>query len=262
VRAAAAPGRIDVIDTAALPWSPGETEGLTFRCQVLLDGADGGPEALRFRFDPTPSVYAHMHLTSQFQVLLGGGMDMPRGIELRALDVHYTDHRVPYGPFRVLEGHDMLVLHPKRGGLLATNDLESREAINRGGRLVVGSPSAVEWRQVKGSSLRMKPVLASGDGAVRVTLIECPPGAGIQAGPAEFGRYEVVVAGSVVLDGRSLPPPAIRYVEGPGAPPAPLVAGPQGATLMLLTFDADSRRGGLTDESISIRAEEAMRSAI
>jgi hypothetical protein len=259
---ATAPARIDVVDTVGLPWNPGETEGLTFRCQVLLDGADGGPEALRFRFDPTPSVYAHMHLTSQFQLVLDGGMDMPRGIELRALDVHYTDHRVPYGPFRVLEGHDMLVLHPKRGGLLATNDFESREAINRGGRLVVGSPSAVEWRQVTGSPLRMKPVLASDDGTVRVTLIECPPGAGIRAGSAEFGRYEVVAVGSVLLDGRSLLPPAIRYIEGSDAAPAPLVAGPEGATLMLLTFDGDSRRGGLTDESISIRAEEAMRSAI
>lgn len=89
-----------VIDVAALPWRQGETEGLTFQAQVLLDGAGDGPEAMRFRFAPCPSVYAHMHLTSQFQVVLDGLMDMPRGrLCLHRFDVHYTDHNVPYGPF-------------------------------------------------------------------------------------------------------------------------------------------------------------------
>src|SRR5579864_4384435 len=102
-----------VVDAPRVPWKPGETEGLTFHCQVLLSGDDGGPEAIRFRFDQTPSVYAHMHLTAQFQLILAGEMEMPRGsLHLGPLSVHYTDHNTPYGPFSVAPGHDMLVLHP------------------------------------------------------------------------------------------------------------------------------------------------------
>ena len=104
-----------IVDPNRVPWKRSQTEGITFQCQVLLSGEDGGPEALRLQFDPCLSVYAHMHLTSQFQLLLGGTMDMPRGsLFLRPVSVHYSDHNVPYGPFAVAAGHDMLVLHPKR----------------------------------------------------------------------------------------------------------------------------------------------------
>ena len=91
-----------IVDSANAPWKRSSTEGVEFACQVLLSGEDGGPEALRFRFDDCPSVYAHMHLTSQFQLLLNGAMDFPRGVKhLEALALHYTDHNMPYGPFAV-----------------------------------------------------------------------------------------------------------------------------------------------------------------
>ena len=70
-----------VVDSANAPWKRNSTEGVTCACQVLLSGEDGGPEALRFRFDDCPSVYAHMHLTTQFQLLLSGCMDFPRGVK-------------------------------------------------------------------------------------------------------------------------------------------------------------------------------------
>ena len=89
-----------IVDAAQAPWKQGATEGISFACQVLLAGEDGGPEALRFRFDDCPSVYAHMHLTSQFQLLLAGSMDFPRGVKhLEALAIHYTDHNVQSSPF-------------------------------------------------------------------------------------------------------------------------------------------------------------------
>ena len=59
-----------VVDPALVPWKRSSSEGVSFECQVLLSGEDGGPEALRFRFEDCPSVYAHMHLTAQFQLLL------------------------------------------------------------------------------------------------------------------------------------------------------------------------------------------------
>ena len=58
-----------VVDAADIEWRHGETDGITFRGQILLSGDDGGPEAFRFRFDPCLAVYAHMHMVSQFQML-------------------------------------------------------------------------------------------------------------------------------------------------------------------------------------------------
>ena len=43
-----------IVDAAGAPWKRSETEGITFACQVLLSGEDGGPEAMRFRFDGRP----------------------------------------------------------------------------------------------------------------------------------------------------------------------------------------------------------------
>ena len=45
-----------IIDSANAPWKRSASEGIAFACQVLLSGEDGGPEALRFRFDDCPSV--------------------------------------------------------------------------------------------------------------------------------------------------------------------------------------------------------------
>ena len=84
-----------IVDAARMPWKRSSIGGLTFKGQVLLSGHDGGPEALRFSFDDCPSMYAHMHLTSQFQLLLHGAMDFPRGVKhLEALAIHYTDHNM------------------------------------------------------------------------------------------------------------------------------------------------------------------------
>jgi hypothetical protein len=249
-----------VVDVAAQPWREGETEGLTFEAQVLLDGAGGGPEALRFRFDPCPSVYAHMHLTSQYQLVLGGEMDMPRGrLRLGRHDLHYTDHNVPYGPFSVTAGHDMLVLHPQPGGLISMEDLRARRAINLDGRLIVGFPAQQPWRPT-GDGTAVKHLIPADPGPP-ANLVRLPAGVHLAAGPAPDGRYEVVLEGSLVIAGVELGPPGLRFVRGDGEP-EPAVAGASGATVAVLTFDRDAREGGLSDEGIAAAAAEALARAI
>ena len=245
-----------------MAWQQGETEGLRFCCQVLLDGQDGGPEALRFRFDPTLSVYAHMHLTSQFQLLLDGSMDMPRGrMDLRPFAVHCTDHSVPYGPFAVGPNHDMLVLHPKAGGLVAMSDERARRAINLAGRLIVGADHTEEWLDIENfGRVRIKSLIPP-DLGPEVAVVDLPPKAELVLGPAPFGRYEVVLRGSVETDGIELGPPGIRYGEALDPCP-PLVAGTAGARVAVLCFDADALEGGLTGEGLALTAAEAMAQAI
>jgi hypothetical protein len=251
-----------IVDPREVPWKPGQTEGITFQCQVFLSGADGGPEAIRFRFDPCPRVYAHMHLTSQFQLLIGGTMDFPKAtMKLRPLAIHYADHNLPYGPFSTGEGHDMLVLHPKQGGLVTMADRAARKQINLSGRQLVGMEREQQWMPVAGlEGLRCKFLIAPGAGP-EAMILECPPGCVIPTPVPTFGRYEVVLDGSAVFDGKSVAAPGLRYVAG-DQHPTPIRIGPEGATLMLMSFDADAAAGGLRDDQLSRAAAAAIEQAI
>ena len=251
-----------VVDAANAPWKRSVTEGVTFACQVLLAGEDGGPEALRFRFDDCPSVYAHMHLTAQFQLLLSGCMDFPRGVKhLEALAVHYTDHNVPYGPFAVSRQHDMLVLHPKAGGIISMTNLDARRKINLKGRLFASLASDSEWQDMPaGSHSTFKRLMPAGFGPDAV-LVRAPANAALGMPAAPFGRYEVVLEGSACFAGQEVAAPGFRFSRGREAV-EPLVTGPQGAVVAFLTFDREAEEGGLTGKGLAVEAAEAMARAI
>lgn len=251
-----------IVDAAAAPWKRGATEGITFSCQVLLSGEDGGPEALRFRFDDCPSVYAHMHLTSQFQLLLNGAMDFPRGVKhLEALALHYTDHNMPYGPFAVSGGHDMLVLHPKAGGIISMANHDARRQINLSGRIFATLASGSEWQRLpEADHSAFKLLMPPGYGPAAV-VVKSPAHAALAMPAAEFGRYEVVLEGSVIAEGRDIGPPGFRYVRGEKAA-APLLTGDNGASVAFLTFDRDALEGGITEGALAAEAAEMMARAI
>ena len=188
---------------------------VTFACQVLLSGEDGGPEALHFRFDDCPSVYAHMHLTSQFQLLLGGSMDFPRGVKhLEALAIHYTDHNMPYGPFAVSGGHDMLVLHPKAGGIISMGNHDARRQINLSGRIFATLASMLGLAAAAGG----RSLGVQAPDAARVTVprrgrqVARPRGARHAGGGIRALRGG---AGRIRDRGRAgNRPPGFRYVRG------------------------------------------------
>ena len=229
---------------------------------MFLSGSDGGPEAIRFRFDPCPRVYAHMHLTSQFQLLIGGRMDFPKNtMKLRPVAVHYADHNLPYGPFSTGEGHDMLVLHPRQGGLITMADRAARKQINLAGRQLVGMEKDRQWQQVPAErDARCKFLIQPGAGPEAV-LIECPPNWLMPVPVPAYGRYEVVLSGSIMIDGRSVGPPGLRYLSG-DEQPTPIETGPDGATVIFLAFDADAMAGGLSNDELSRTAAQAIERAI
>jgi hypothetical protein len=251
-----------IVDAASVPWKRSATEGITFACQVLLGGEDGGPEALRFRFDHCPSVYAHMHLTSQFQLLLDGTMDFPRGVKhLEALSIHYTDHNTPYGPFAVSTNHDMLVLHPKAGGLISMANRDARRQINLRGRILACVAADTEWRALPGVDGAAFKHLIPPDLGPAAVVVRAPAHAALAMPAAQFGRYEVVLDGSVIMGGQAVGSPGFRYVHGE-QPAEPLVTGAGGASVAFLTFDRDALEGGITGEGLSVEAAEAMARAI
>jgi len=249
-------------DPSVTAWRRGETEGVTFESQILLSGEDGGPEAIRFRFDPTLSVYAHMHLTAQFQLLLSGSMSFSRdALNLKPIGVHYTDHNTPYGPFSVAEEHEVLVLHPRQGGLMTMGNRTARREINLTGRVLHGMGDDADWTAVEGfDGVRYKVLIPHAAGP-EVVMIECAAGIELPVEGAPYGRYEVVSSGSVVVEGSTLETPGLRYVVGEQRP-SRLCAGPEGATVIFLSFDGNALEGGLTDSGIALDAAEAMARAI
>jgi hypothetical protein len=251
-----------IVNAANAPWKRSVTEGIAFACQVLLSGEDGGPEALRFRFDACPSVYAHMHLTSQFQLLIGGAMDFPRGVKhLQALAIHYTDHNTPYGPFAVSAQHDMLVLHPKAGGLISMANHDARRQINLRGRILARVAADAEWRPLPGvEGAAFKHLIPPEMGPAAV-FVKAPAHAALSMPAAPFGRYEVVLDGSVIMAGQEIAAPGFRYVRGE-QPADAIVTGEGGASVAFLTFDQDALEGGITGEGLSVEAAEAMARAI
>jgi hypothetical protein len=251
-----------IVDSVNAPWKRSSTEGITFACQVLLSGEDGGPEALRFRFDACPSVYAHMHLTSQFQLLLDGTMDFPRGVKhLQAPAIHYTDHNMPYGPFAVSAGHDMLVLHPRAGGIISMANLDARRQINLGGRLFATLAEDAQWQPLPGvEQAAFKRLMPPNYGPAAV-IARVPAHAALAMPAPQFGRYEVVLEGSVIIEGREIDPPGFRYVRGEH-PVDALVSGERGACVAFLSFDCDALEGGITGEALAVEAAQAMARAI
>jgi len=91
-------------------------------------------------------------------------------------------------------------------------------------------------------------------------VVRAPAHAAFAMPAAEFGRYEVVLDGSVIMDGQEIGPPGFRYVRGEQA--EPLVTGDNGASVAFLTFDRDALEGGIMGEGLAVEAAEAMARAI
>jgi hypothetical protein len=218
---------------------------------MYLKGTDGGPEAIRAQISGGYEVEPHFHLAAQFQLLLAGTMKFPTFL-LEAPAVHYTEHNVPYGPFVVSSDHDMLVLHTKPGGVVMMRDRERRYQANTRGREITCCAHEVEWEPVPGYPGARRKILIPASAGPAAEIIECPPHLEFTAPAPSYGRYEVVYQGSVFADGKKLGPKDLRFIAA-GEEATPLKCGPEGATLIVLTYDQDAAQsyGGSTEEVIS-----------
>ena len=217
--------------------------GRELKVRILLDGLDGGPEATHSH-QPGSKVRPHYHLGAQFQLVVRGKAAYPT-FEVEAIGVHYTDHNTPYGPFETTEDYEMFVLHAKPAGQLYMDTPENRAKANHEGREIARSAGDVGWAGVR---------LLGLIGVKTKVLIGEPTG--LRAEVIE-SRYEIVAAGSAIVDGTTLTPYNLRYSEGT-EPASSIEAGPDGLTLVMLQFDEDASKsygGSITDRLLEIEAE-------
>ena len=202
-----------VVEPSSVTWKTlaldggGETQ-----LQMYLKGKDGGPEAIRAQISEGYTVEPHFHYAAQFQLLLEGSMEFPL-VQLDAPAVHYTEHSTPYGPFTVSGGHDMFVLHTKPGGLAIMRDKKRRWQANVRGREFTRNAHEVEWEAMPGCEQARRKILIPESFGPTAELVEFPVGVEFVPPVPEYGRYEVVHAGSAVVDGQQLGPKALRFIS-------------------------------------------------
>ena len=241
-----------IIESADVPWKSMTLDnGGQVQLQMYLKGEDNGPEAVRARFSEGSEVEPHFHLAAQFQLLLEGSMTFPV-FRIDAPAVHYTEHNVPYGPFVTSGSHDMLVLHTKPGGVIMMRDTERRRQANTRGRELTRCAHEVEWEPMPGYEGARRKVLIPASAGPTAEIIEFPPHTKFTAPTPEYGRYEVVYKGSASADGKQLGPRGLRFIAA-GETAGSLTCGPEGATVIILTFDKDAAQsyGGSTEEVLA-----------
>ncbi len=209
------------------------------RFKTLLRCGANGPEASHSERWSAHQP-AHFHPAAQFQLATRGWARYPT-YEIQAVSLRYTDHNVPYGPFETSPDYHHYVLHAKPGAQVVMTDPRARKHVNRGGREIIVSEEDVEWLPVEGSPGARRKVLIEEPSGVRAEILELPSGTEAPVQKAEFGRYELVLKGSVRAGDSKILTDGLRFVIGDDAS-KPLVGGPEGAVVVLMQYDRDADR--------------------
>lgn len=184
-------------------------------------------------------VHPHFHNVDQFQVVIRGeGKLGARQIE--PITFHYADAYTPYGPisgrkegveFFTLRLADADGFHPMPG---SRNKLPGKPGRNLQGVFTPGKPGPGR-----------ESLIGPTEDGMEVACLRLAPGAAADDGGIEgAGRYYLVCAGSIALNGKAYPAHSLAYSRT-RAEARSLVAGERGAEVLMMQFPlAEKRRRG------------------
>ena len=209
----------------------------------FADGREGQPEGFTVKLPEGCDSEAHFHTECQFQVALEGTVEFPNH-PVDAIGVHYTDANTAYGGFICRTDFYLATLRPRKAsGSLHMIHKENRAVRNPYGRELMGEAKSVYWEELKDIPGAQRKVIFGGEQGPAARLFEYPPGTEVQLPSASHGEWHIVVRGSARIGGEELKPYSMRYITGPEQP-SPLLAGPEGVTWLLLTFDGEAEKSG------------------
>lgn len=233
-----------LLDEADYEWGESrrpERIGQGFLLRIFGDG----PRRPSYTLSTQPEGFenpAHFHNKPQFQVIWGGSVRFPAHT-LRPIAVHYSDASFPYGPFHVGPNLLLGVYRPRMANQVYMSDREGRKQRNPYGREFYGQSAD---REFFGESERVAwDSFGPGGRKVLISAAECGPGAELLRYPAgasasrpaaPHGEFQVVAEGSAEIDSRLVGQYSARWTRGQEIA-SPLVAGPNGLTLLTLTYD-------------------------
>jgi hypothetical protein len=206
------------------------------KSEWLESPADAVPSPTAFLVEqgPDSTLPTHFHLQNEFQIVVAGDGHFARHA-VRAVSVHYAGAHTGYGP--IVAGPSGLSYFTLRSMFESGANFlpEARDRLRRGPKVQrFGDPIdplAPEQLSSLGS-VRVEDNIPSEDGLfARVVLL--PPGAALpirHEGPSS-GQFQMVLAGSVRADGRTLGALEMVFMA-PDDADAGLVAGPEGAQVL------------------------------
>ena len=227
-----------LLDEPKVKWQPGDPAYPDIQVKILADGKEGRPSATIGTCSKEQRIEAHFHNTAQFQVILEGHLVFVNH-PTQPIAVHYTDPGTAYGSFTADSNFKLAVLRPRKAGQWFMAEKENRKLRNIKGREVYGQSTDVEWENLTGklAGVRRKVLFGKdNEKGPKAHILECPAGFVLQRDPAAYGEYQIITEGSAKIEGKETKPFAMHWVRGEERP-APLIAGPNGATWVLLTYD-------------------------
>jgi hypothetical protein len=161
---------------------------------------------------PGHVIKPHFHRVDQFQIVVGGGGTLGKH-RLKPVTVHYTDGFTPYGP--IVAGADGLLFFNlrSRGDVGAHYMPGEKDNLERkAGRNLVAETRA--GRPEKQGSQRVRSLIEGYEDGLAVYEIVAGPNTGLLPDVAGGGgRYELVLNGGLVTDGRELGPNSLVFAS-------------------------------------------------
>jgi hypothetical protein len=163
-----------------------------------------GPEAFLVDYGPQRTTKAHFHSVDQFQVFFGAPGATYQRHQIPAIELHYADAFVTYGPFSAgVARFKFFTLRPRQGQFKGEMPGERHKLRYQGRRglhfdlapFMDVSPDAHEPRY--------SPIIERHDDGLSATLVTAGPGVDIAlpAGGETSGTYTCVLGGEVDVTG-------------------------------------------------------------
>ncbi len=201
--------------------------------------------------DAGSTVHPHFHDVDQYQVIVKGSGRLGRE-PAEPIAFHYADAYTPYGP--IVGAQDGIAFLTIRKACAAGYYPmpESRHLIaGKPGRNITGKFEINKPLPRPGESTR-ETLMTTEDG-VEVLGLRIGPGGQAAGEPADAGdQYYLVCTGSLLHEGRAVPPMSIVRIE-PGAPLPMFHAGSTGAEILLTQLPMASARPGSDPNKLAQR---------
>ena len=229
--------------------------GIGRRCNYIgvVGDIDLGPQGfLVERPFPRAVIDPHFHDVDQFQIVVRGDGRIGKK-KVAPITFQYADAFTPYGPIVANEdGISFFTLRPVASGGhwgMPGNKhvMPCRAGRNIDGGFVFGD------RTLAHGDVEREPLMAAQDDGVAAMGLRLGPDTSTEGFASDGGgQYYVVCGGSVIQDGKELPPMSLLYVA-PGEAAPILTAGADGAALLMAQFSRPTERPGSNPAELAKR---------